>query len=425
MSATPVPHRHASGVTTWRQPFRLTPGGQVTTETFDTRAEAVQFGKLVDKIGGQAARDVRNASDSSALDMPTLKTWLETHLATVAASGTPGTVGEYRRMAARTWLPTLGPLPLDAITRAHVVAWIVAQRATETTRSIRARTKATAAHEKDPAVKIPTPKMYAPKSIKNAQGLLSDTLKAAMNEDPPLIPRNVAGGVPLPSDAERPEMVILTENEFTTLYGATPAHWQPLVALLYSTGLRWGEATALYPMDLDLDAVTPVLRVTRAWKKGNAGVYLGAPKTRRGRRTVALPGQLVPVLRALCEGKKMTDLIFTAAEGGRVTGQHFGERVWRPSIERSGIGKHPRVHDLRHGHASQMIAAGMDLLKLQHRLGHESLKTTGDTYGHLMPDAHTAGAAFATLSLAGALPETEGDDLEGDDPDDEPRQIEA
>jgi|GEM_PF-287962 len=418
VSATPTPRRHSDGTVTWRLAFRLVPGGATTTETFDERKDAEKFGRLVDKIGGKAAREVRNASTTSAMDVPTLATWLETHLANVAASGTPGTVGEYRRMAARTWLPTLGPLPVDSITRAHVVAWIVAQRGTETTRSIRARAKAVAAQEKDPAVKIPDPKMYAPKSIKNAQGLLSDALKAAMNEDPPLIVRNVAAGVPLPSDAERPEMVILTENEFTTLYGAMPEPWRPLVALLYSTGLRWGEATALYPMDLDLDAVTPVVRVTRAWKKGDAGVYLGSPKTRRGRRTVALPGQLVPVLRALCEGKSMTDLIFTAAEGGRVTGQHFGERVWHPAIVRSGIGKTPRVHDLRHTHASQMIAAGMDLLKLQHRLGHESLKTTGDTYGHLMPDAHTAGAAFATISLAGALPEIEPDE-------DEPKQIGA
>lgn len=416
MAATPRPKKLKDGTIVWRQPFRLVPGGGVTYETFTARNEAEKFGRLVDEIGGQAARDVRTASTTSAPDVPTLKTWLETHLTTVSASGTPGTVGEYRRMAARTFLPLLGMLPIDAIARADVVAWVVAQRATETERSIRARAKAVAAREKDPAVKVPAPKFYSPKSITNAKGLLSDALKAAVAAD--MLPRNVAAGVPMPSDAETPEMVILTANEFTTLYGEIPDYWKPFVATLYASGMRWGEATALTPGDLDLDGVTPVLRITRAWKKGDtdATKYLGSPKTRRGRRTVSLPAQLVPILRALCEGKSAGDLLFTAKEGGVVSPQHFRERVWHPAVVRSGIGKTPRVHDCRHSHASQMIAAGMNLLQLQYRLGHESLKTTGDTYGHLMPDAHTAGAAFATISLAGALPEIEPEE-------DEPKQI--
>jgi len=167
-------------------------------------------------------------------------------------------------------------------------------------------------------------------------------------------------------------------------------------------------ATALTPGDLDLDGVTPVVRVTRAWKKGKTGVYLGSPKTRRSRRTVALPPQIVPDLRALAAGKAASDRLFTSVEGKRVSGQHFNARVWHPALAKSGLTKRPRVHDLRHSHASLMIAAGMDLLQLQHRLGHESLKTTGDTYGHLMPDAHARGSAFAASTLAGAFPQIEG-----------------
>lgn len=52
------------------------------------------------------------------------------------------------------------------------------------------------------------------------------------------------------------------------------------------------------------------------------------------------------------------------------------------------IGKTPRIHDLRHTHASWLIAAGAPLPDVQARRGHENITTTVDTYGHLLPDAH-------------------------------------
>ena len=383
MAPKPTPYRAKDGTITWQVRYRITGTPNPVKDTFDTQTDAEKFARLVDAVGGAAARATRRKGEGSARSALTLATYLEMHLQALSASVTPGTVAEYRRMAARTWLPRLGHLPLEAIDRDAVVAWVGWQRQQITNRG----------------------KPYSPKSIANAHGFLSSVLAAAVEAGH--ITRNVARGVDLPSDAERPEMVILTDNEFTLLLDALPERWRLLVALLYSTGLRWGEATALTPGDLDLDGPTPVLRVTRAWKKGESGVYLGGPKTRRGRRTVGLAPQIVPGLRELAEGRSSGDLLFTSAQGSRVSGQHFHGRVWRPALRRSGLTKRPRVHDLRHSHASLMIAAGMDLLKLQHRLGHESLKVTGDTYGHLMPDAHIVGSAYAGATLAGAYPQIE------------------
>lgn len=45
-----------------------------------------------------------------------------------------------------------------------------------------------------------------------------------------------------------------------------------------------------------------------------------------------------------------------------------------------------RVHDLRHSHASMLINMGFDIKEISERLGHESVKTTWDTYAHLYPD---------------------------------------
>ena len=47
------------------------------------------------------------------------------------------------------------------------------------------------------------------------------------------------------------------------------------------------------------------------------------------------------------------------------------------------------MHDLRHSHASMLIEMGFDILEISERLGHESVKTTLDTYSHLYPDKDT------------------------------------
>lgn len=380
--ASIVARTRKDGTKTYRIGYR--DGGKMCwTATIETAEGAAEMLALVERLGPEAANAIyRRRQGRADPSVPLLRDWLATHLEAVAASATPGTVAEYRRMAARTWLPSLGPLPLDVIDRAAVVRWVAWQRQQITARG----------------------NPYSPKSIANAHGLLSAALAAAVDRE--LIPRNVAHKVPLPSDAEREEMVILTEAEWVRLHAAIPPRWQGLVATLYGTGLRWGEVTALRASDLDLDADTPVLRVSRAWKKGAQGVYLGAPKTRRGRRTVSLPTELVPILRALADACPTPDaLLFTSAQGRRVQHQHFHGRVWTPALRRSGIGKTPRLHDLRHTHASWCLAHRMDMLTLQYRLGHESLKVTGDTYGHLMPDAHARSAALVSGMLAGSYPQ--------------------
>ncbi|WP_411910659.1 tyrosine-type recombinase/integrase [Actinotalea sp. M2MS4P-6] len=58
------------------------------------------------------------------------------------------------------------------------------------------------------------------------------------------------------------------------------------------------------------------------------------------------------------------------------------------------------MRDLRHTHASWMIAAGTDLFVLQRRLGHESITTTTETYARLLPDQQRAAADAAGRSLS-------------------------
>jgi integrase len=69
-----------------------------------------------------------------------------------------------------------------------------------------------------------------------------------------------------------------------------------------------------------------------------------------------------------------------------VRAQNFFSNAWVPALAKAkgkGLTKKPRVHDLRHTNASWLIQAGVPLTVIQRHLGHESIQTTSDRYGHL------------------------------------------
>ena len=60
----------------------------------------------------------------------------------------------------------------------------------------------------------------------------------------------------------------------------------------------------------------------------------------------------------------------------------FRRRIWLPAV-RDSVGEPMRQHDLRHTHVALLIAAGEDPYVISRRLGHASIRTTYDVYGHL------------------------------------------
>jgi len=75
-------------------------------------------------------------------------------------------------------------------------------------------------------------------------------------------------------------------------------------------------------------------------------------------------------------------LVFTAPEGGPLHLHLFRRRVWYPAV-RDSVGEPMRPHDLRHTHVALLIAEGEDPYVISQRLGHASIRTTYDVYGHL------------------------------------------
>ena len=71
---------------------------------------------------------------------------------------------------------------------------------------------------------------------------------------------------------------------------------------------------------------------------------------------------------------------------GHIPADWFRRQVWEPAVQASGLGIRVRIHDLRHAHASWLLAGGADLQVVKERLGHGSIATT-EKYLHTLPEA--------------------------------------
>jgi len=176
------------------------------------------------------------------------------------------------------------------------------------------------------------------------------------------------------------------------------------------TGLRRGEALGLRHQDLNLETglISIVQTVGRSLYKG---VIIEPTKTTYSRRNVDLDDDTVAVLRAhigkqllnrmeLEEAYKDHGLVFPDQLGNPLNPMAL-TRAFQSFAMRLGlIGAKP--HDLRHFHASVMLQNGQSLLLVSKRLGHASIATTGDIYGHLLPGWQKEAAnAFAKTMREG------------------------
>lgn len=370
------------GTVSWFVRFRL--DGRQTSETFPTKALAEAFILQLRANGPKAAVHERAKRDSaSGAYVPTLREWYATVMDTLKTGITEGTRADYDKIAGRVMLPMLGSLPLDAIDRATDAAFI---KRLESTPRLNNRGN-------------PSGGFLSPKTIRQHHGLLSDLLNMAVTEQ--VIQTNPCRGARLPRMGEQDadDARFLTHPEWLAIYDALPEDKRALPFFLVGTGLRWSEATALQVRHVNLDIGT--VRVVQAWKKPKKGGtrQLGPPKSPKSRRTVMLAAQVVEALRPLVEGQPPEQWVFRASRGGTIWGSSYHYRVWAPACAKAQVDPRPRLHDLRHTHASWLIEQGATLEQVQDQLGHESILTTRKVYGSLQPAMRAKLQAAATAAL--------------------------
>lgn len=160
-----------------------------------------------------------------------------------------------------------------------------------------------------------------------------------------------------------------------------------LYHLVAYRGLRRGEAAGLAWEDVDLDGAAVAVRRQRiliGWE-----VLEGDPKSDAGGRTVPLDAGTVAALRAHRRTQLAERLSWGPAwvDSGKVFIRENGEPLHLAMVSDRfhnlvvAADLPPvRLHDLRHGAASLMLAAGVDLKVVQETLGHSSITLTSDTY---------------------------------------------
>jgi len=254
-------------------------------------------------------------------------------------------------------------------------------------------------------IKAMVKKGCSPKTIANVHGFIHAAMNSAVRRG--LRTDNPCNGRLLPKDdATEDKAMFLTMEQMNAIIDQADEWHRPMWRLLIGSGLRLGEATALLASDFQLDAATPSVRIMKAWQEMEDGWAVGAPKTKKARRTVALAPSTVTAIRERVEAAPKGKPVFSISPGTTVYPQHRQWLdAWYAALKASKLelDQRPRIHDIRHSHASMMIAGGMNLFELANRLGHESITTTTNTYGHLVPDAHFRAAAMVEQALQGVI----------------------
>ena len=227
-------------------------------------------------------------------------------------------------------------------------------------------------------------------TVDTTHRILRRTLGCAVEDG--LMPGNPAVRMRATS-VHRPQSRFLSVAEVETLAAAVPPRFRALVYVLSYCGLRIGEASALTMRAVDLRS--GVLSIEQAASEVNGHRHLGPTKSRR-MRSVTMPPFLAEELRHHIDQYisvwRPDDWLFSGSRGGPVTQSGFRRNIFRPACERCGIQPVPRVHDLRHTAAALAVEAQVHPKAIQEMLGHASIRTTLDTYGHLFKGAQNVTA---------------------------------
>jgi integrase len=215
-----------------------------------------------------------------------------------------------------------------------------------------------------------------------------------------------------PPRVQRTEIEILAPGQIKAVLDALrgrPLYHVAVIGL--ATGMRRGEMAALRWGDVDLD--NGMVRVERSLEQTNAGLAFKPPKTKAGRRVVSIPPSIVAELRShwrlqqqqrlmLGAGRAGADDLVLARSDGTPWPPDSLTTAWQKTIAALKLPK-VTLHALRHTHASQLIAAGLDVVTVSRRIGHSNPTVTLGVYAHLFGNTDERAAAAVEAALASAL----------------------
>ncbi len=202
--------------------------------------------------------------------------------------------------------------------------------------------------------------------------------------------------------------VLDTDNAVALIEAARGTALFVPILLGVRCGLRRGEVAALRWRNVDLERGQ--ISVVASAEQTDRGVREKEPKNGKG-RTVVLSATEIDELRShrfrqaeglLALGVRLTDDHHVVArEDGQPLQPRSLTHAFMKFARRHGF--QIRLHDLRHSHATHMLAAGIHPKIAQERLGHSSVGITLDLYSHVLPGMQAEAVSKVDAALRDAL----------------------
>jgi integrase len=230
--------------------------------------------------------------------------------------------------------------------------------------------------------------------------LLNSALRHAVRLK--LIPYNPAMDVAKARPEEK-EMEFLTQPQVKQLLeAARSTRLYALFALAVGSGMRQGEILGLQWSDIDFEK--GMLSVQRSLAQLKGQMVLKEPKSKRSRRSIQLPQFVLVALQehrqAMLKEGNIGASVFCTRTGQFIFKSNLIRQVFKPVLKRANEwaikkgkanGTEPallpsiRFHDLRHTHATSLLAQGHSIKAVSQRLGHASIELTLRVYAHVLP----------------------------------------
>jgi integrase len=299
---------------------------------------------------------------------------------------TPKTHERYTEVVKKNLIPALGGVHLTKLRPAQISA---------------AYTKALASGRRDGKGGL------APATVVLMHRLLKKALKQAVRWE--LMARNPAEAVDPPVVEPKAMNTYDIDQTIVLLDNLEKSRLLIPVMIAVLCGMRRGEIIALRWRHIDL--VNGRLTVAESIEQTKEGVRTKLPKSGKG-RVVTLPAMLTARLRLfrgqqaeelLAIGVRQTEATFLyTREDGEPIQPRTLTQAWRKLAASSNLPK-IRLHDLRHAHATHMLAKGVHPKVASERLGHSRVGITMDLYSHVLPGMQEEAVARVDEALSQAL----------------------
>jgi integrase len=271
----------------------------------------------------------------------------------------PGTAETYERHLRNHILPALGDLPggLVAIRPTTVQQWV-----------------------KD----LQAVKGLAPRTIETIYVIFASIMRGAVRDG--YVRKTPCVDIRLPQTTKT-VVRLLAPEQIVALADAMPARYSLLVFLGAAAGLRQGEAFGL-ACDR-IDSASGMITIDQQVIIVDRRPVLADPKTSSSLRDVPMPAFLLKAVTGHCGqfGLAGNDVLCRTGRGTLLRRDYFNREIWKPAIAAAQLPEDTTFHDLRHTFASTALAEGVPISEVSRWLGHKSITTTVDLYGHLVPEA--------------------------------------